>query len=135
MFLLKKILNFDLTLRKQLINTILVMRNTAIFLLMMIPLSMMAYPLKKVCSDTIWIENVEELKELVLKKGDHQVFKHEYVPHYKIGDFHIYLKEGDIILYNRYDKERREYKIMNTCKDELENKAYSEAIQKVLKQN
>lgn len=132
MLLIKKLLNFDLTLRKHLINTLFIMRAIIFFLLMMMPLSILAFPSNKDCEEIIWIENIEELKALILEKGDHQVFKHEYIPHYKLGDFHLYLKEGNIILYNRYDKERREYKIMNICKEELENGAYSKRIQKEL---
>lgn len=101
---------------------------------MVVPLSMIAFPLVRDCAGTIWIENTDELKALVLEKGDHQVFKHEYVPHYQVGKFHIYLKEGTLVLYNRYDKERKEYTITNSCKEKPENTEYSKIIQEELRQ-
>lgn len=109
------------------------MKNIIFFLGMVLPLVLGAKTMTQPCEGMIWMNNVdmEELKELVLNKGDYQVYKHEYVPHYKLGDFHLYIKDDALILYNRHDKNRKEYTISNFC-NESSNAYYTIAIENEL---
>ncbi len=129
-----RFLNFELTLTKQLIKEkIIDMRSIIFFLGMVLPLLMGAKTNAEPCEGMIWLDNVDmkELKEIVLSEGDYQVYKHEYVPHYKLGDFHLYIKGDTLILYNRHDNKRKEYTISNICDKEV-NADYTLAIENKL---
>ncbi len=82
----------------------------------------------------ILISNVEELKTLILTKGDYQVYRHEYVPHYRVADFHLYIKGNTLILYNQHDADTKEYIVTQQSKKKEHNNYYAVRLQQALSQ-